>query len=140
MHDIGNAWDILLSLLDDAQSENGQIHADDASTNGFTLALTGTAGSVAGVALGEKEADTSWVHNTLLHWETLLVVASGDAEDVALELITNAVTWNFGTHSIHLLGSLQMSTYSGVVPLIHENTELSLILNVDELLAAIGRL
>jgi hypothetical protein len=29
----------------------------------------------------------------------LLVVASGDLEDVALELVSNTVTWNFGTHT-----------------------------------------
>jgi hypothetical protein len=32
----------------------------------------------------------------------LLVVSTGDSEDVALELITNAVTWNLGAHSWEL--------------------------------------
>jgi hypothetical protein len=30
----------------------------------------------------------------------LLVVATGDSEDVALELIANAVTWNLCAHSV----------------------------------------
>jgi len=122
VNDICDAWDICISLLDDGESENGKIHSNDAATDGFTLALTGTTWSVAGVAVGEEKSNTGWVHDSLLHWETLLVVATGDLEDVTLELITNAVTWNLCTHS-----------------LVHEYSQLSLILNLDQLLAAIGR-
>jgi hypothetical protein len=35
---------------------------DDAATNGLALAFTGTTGSVAGVAVGEEELDTSGEH------------------------------------------------------------------------------
>jgi hypothetical protein len=121
--DISDAWDLVFTLLDDGEGEDGQVHGDDASTDGFTLALTSAAGTVAGVAVGEEKADTGWVHDSLLHWETLLVVASGDLEDVSLELISNAVTWDLSAHS-----------------LVHEDTELALIFDFDELLAAIGRL
>jgi hypothetical protein len=120
--DVGETGDLVITLLDDGESEDGEIHADDAATDGLSLALTGAAGAVAGVAVGEEEADTGRVQDTLLHGETLLVVASGDAEDVALELIANGVTGNLSTHA-----------------LLHEDTELALILNLDELLAAIGR-
>jgi hypothetical protein len=74
------------------------------------------------VTVGEKKADTGWVHDTLLHWETLLVVATSDTEDVALELVADAVTRNFLTHAT-----------------VHEDAELSLIFNLDQLLRAIGR-
>lgn len=87
MDDIGEAGDILLALLDDGQSEDGQVHADDAATDGLALALAGAAGSVAGVAVGEQETDTGRLHDTLLHRETLLVVASGDSKDVSLPLV-----------------------------------------------------
>ena len=123
MDDISDAWDLVVTLLDDGESEDGQVHGDDASTDGLALALTGTAGTVTGVTVGEEKADTGWVHDSLLHWETLLVVASGDLEDVSLELVSNAVTWDLGAHS-----------------LVHEDTELTLIFDFDKLLTAIGRL
>lgn len=96
---VGDAGDLVVALLDDAESQDGQIHGDDAAANGFTLALTGAARTVAGVAVGEQETDTGWVHHALLHRETLLVVAAGDAEDVALELIADAVAWDLSAHS-----------------------------------------
>lgn len=39
------------------------------------------------------------MQDALLHWETLLVVTSGDTEDVALEFVSKTVTWNFGRHT-----------------------------------------
>jgi len=120
--DIGDTGDITIALLDDGKSKDGQIHRDDAATDGFTLALTSSAGSVAGVTIAQEETDTSWVHNSLLHWETLLVVAAGDLEDVALEFVANAVTWDLCAHS-----------------LIHKYTQFSLIFDLNQLLAAIGR-
>lgn len=120
--DVGEAGDVSITLLDNAEGEDREIHADDAATDRLSLALTGASGSVARVALGEEEADTGRVHDTLLHGETLLVVSSSDAEDVPLELIADGVTRNLSAHA-----------------LLHEDTELALILNIDELLAAIGR-
>jgi hypothetical protein len=60
------------------------------------------------------------VHDTLLHRETLLVVASGDLEDVALELVADAVARDFVTHAA-----------------VHEDAELALIFDLDQLLGAI---
>ena len=48
------------------------------TTDGLALALTSAAGAVAGVAVGEEQAHTGRVHDTLLHGEALLVVAAGD--------------------------------------------------------------
>lgn len=122
MDGVGNAGDVGIALLDNGQSEDGQVHGDDAATDRLPLALSGTAGTVARVAVGKEEADTGWVHNTLLHRETLLVVAAGDLEDVALELIANAVAGHLVTHAA-----------------VHEDAQLLLIFNVDEFLRAIGR-
>jgi len=119
---IGDTWDIAVALLDDAQGKDRQIHRDDATTDRLALALTGAAGAVTRVTLGEQKANTGWVHDSLLHWETLLVVAAGDLEDVALELVADAVSCYLLTHS-----------------LVHKYTQLALVLNLDELLAAIGR-
>ena len=138
--DIGETWDIGVALLDNAKGEDGEIHGDDAATDGFTLALTSAAGPVAGVAFAEEETDAGWVHDSLLHWETLLVVASGDLEDVTLELVANAVTWNLCTHSAKLSGSTLESSEDQNQPLVHEYSQLFLIFNLNKLLAAIGRL
>lgn len=148
MDDIGETGDIGVALLDDGEGQNREIHSDDAATDRLALALTGTAGSVAGVAIGEQETDTGWMHNTLLHGEALLVVAAGDLEDVALEFITNGVAWNLGTHSIipqsasFILKCRYRRRRSRwcFVPLLHEHSQLSLILDLNQLLAAIGRL
>lgn len=51
--DVGKAGDLAFTLLDDGESKDGEVHADDAATDGLSLALAGAAGSVAGVAFGE---------------------------------------------------------------------------------------
>ena len=51
------------------------------------------------MAVGEEEAHSCWVHDALLHGETLLVVAAGDFEDVAFEFVADAVAWDFGSHA-----------------------------------------
>ena len=96
--DVGQAGNVGLALLDDGEGENGEVHADDATTDGLAATLTAAAGSVAGVAVGEEESDTGRVHDTLLHGETLLVVAAGDLEDITLELIAEVVTGDFLAH------------------------------------------
>lgn len=47
------------------------------------------------MAVGEKELDTIQQEHTLLRGEALLVVAAGDAEDVALPFIAQQVTGHF---------------------------------------------
>ncbi len=89
---VGEAGDLVLALLDDHEGEDGDIGTDDAATNGLALALARAAGAVAGVAIREKETDTVGEKDTLLHRETLLVVAASDAEDVALPLIAERVS------------------------------------------------
>lgn len=120
MDNVGNAGDVSIALLDDAESEDREVHADNAATDTLPLALSVAAGAVAGVAIGEKEAHTGWVHNTLLHREALLVVAAGDSEDVALELVADAVTGDLVAHTA-----------------VHEDAELALVFNLDQLLSAI---
>lgn len=54
MDDVGQAGDVVVALLDDGEGEDGQVHADDAAADRLSLALTGAAGAVAGVAFGEE--------------------------------------------------------------------------------------
>jgi hypothetical protein len=117
---VGDAGDVFVTLLDDAESKDREIHGDDAATDTLPLALSGATGAVAGVALSEKKRHTGRVHNTLLHRETLLVVATGNPEDVALELVADAVTGDLVAHTA-----------------VHEDAELALIVNLDQLLCAI---
>lgn len=122
VYGIREAWNVCVTLLDNRQGEDRQVHGDDAPANRLSLALSSAAWAVAAVAIGEEEADTGWMHDTLLHWEALLVVAAGDSEDVALEFLANTVTWDFLTHAA-----------------VHEDTELALIFDFDQLLRAVGR-
>jgi hypothetical protein len=119
---VGKTGNVVVALLDDAQSKDREVHADDASTDRLPLALAGATGAVAGVAVTEEETNTGWVHNTLLHRETLLVVAAGDPEDVALELVADRVSRNLLSHAT-----------------IHEDAKLALIFDLDQLLGAIVR-
>lgn len=120
MDNVGDAGDVGVALLDDAESQDGEVRADNAAADTLPLALTSTTGTVAGVALAEEEAHTGRMHNTLLHREALIVVAAGDAEDVALELVANAVAQNLLTHAT-----------------VHEDVQLAVVLDLDQLLRAI---
>lgn len=55
---VGQTGDVALALLDDGEGKNGKIVGDDGAANRLSLALTGSARSVAGVAIGEEEFDT----------------------------------------------------------------------------------
>jgi len=94
------------------------------------------------VAVGEEEAHSSWVHDALLHGETLLVVAASDFEDVAFEFFTDAVAWDFGSHTpmkpININASYWRFDRWEIGILVHENTKTSLIIDLDKLLTAIG--
>lgn len=89
------AGDLALALLDNDKGKDGDVGADDATAHGFALALTSAAGSVARMAVSEQEADTVGDKDTLLHRETLLIVAAGDTEDVALPLVAEQVSGDF---------------------------------------------
>jgi len=119
---VGETGDVTLALLDDRQGQHGEILTDNAATDGLALAFPGSSRSVAGVAVGEEELDTGREHNTLLHGKALLVIATGDAEDVALPFIPETVTWHFVAHA-----------------LLHEDAQLALIIDLEELLRPIGR-
>jgi len=76
-----------LTLLHNDQTQHGDIRADDATPDGFALALTRAAGPIAGVAVGEKELDSVGEEDTLFHGESLLVVTACDTEDVSFPFV-----------------------------------------------------
>ena len=67
---VGQTGDLLLTLLDDDDGEDGNVGVDDASTNGLALALAVTTGTVTRVAVREEKTDTVRQEDTLLHRET----------------------------------------------------------------------
>lgn len=69
----------------------------------------------------EQQPDTSGVHDSLFHGETLLVVATGDFEDVASEFGSYAVAGNFSAHAA-----------------VDEDAEFAFIFDLDEFLGPIG--
>jgi len=95
---IGETWDLLFTLLDDDDGENGDIGVDDATTDGLALTFTGSTSSVARVTVSQEETGSLGEENTLLHWETLLVVTTGDAENVTLPLGTQGLSGNVVSH------------------------------------------
>ena len=84
---VSETGDVTLTLSQDGQAADGDVGADDAASDGLTLA-----GTVATLTEGlhaflEQQTNTSVGHDTLHHGETLLVVTTGDAEEIALFVI-----------------------------------------------------
>jgi len=80
---VSESLDFAISLLDDDQVEDGQVVVNDATTHGLSLSFSGSARSVALLALLQEKLHTADSTNTLFHGESLFVVSSGDSEDVS---------------------------------------------------------
>lgn len=94
-HSVCESWDLAFALLDDDKGKNSNIGANDASTDRLAFAFTSPADSVAGVSVGKKKANTMGDKDTLLHGESLLVVATSDAENISFPFIPKRVARNF---------------------------------------------
>merc|ERR1719219_197930 len=86
------------------------------------LKIIPVSGTVARVSLGQEKSDSLICEHSLLHWETLLVVSTGDAQLIALELISKGVTIDLLAH-----------------PLLVEGAHFQFIVDFDQFLAASGR-
>lgn len=80
-----------LTLFHYDQVQNTQVGINDATTNRFAFSLSSSSGAVAGVALAEQKADTSMSQDTLLHGEALFVIATTDADNIALRKHRNTL-------------------------------------------------
>lgn len=69
----------------------------------------------------QQQPHAGGVHDTLLHGETLFIVATGDLEDVAGELRAERVGGDFLAHAA-----------------VHEDAQFAVILDFDEFLGAVG--
>lgn len=115
---VGEPRDIIVALFDDNDREDGNVRADDATTDRFALPLAFAAGTVARVIVGQEKSDTDREEDTLHHRETLLVVTTSDTEDVTLPFVSKDVC-------LDLLRDL----------LVEEDTESLLIIDVNGLLS-----
>lgn len=120
-HLIRESRHLILPLLHHTQRQHRQIHRRNAPPHTLPLSLPGPPGPVAAVSRTQQQADSSRMHNALLHGETLLVVAAGDLEDVAFEFGADAVAFDFLAHA-----------------LVHEAAEFAVVFDIDELLGAVG--
>ena len=93
--DIRQPGNIIITLLDNNHRQNGNVRANDASADRLALALASPSNTIAGMAVRKEKADTEWDQDTLFHRETLFVVATGNAEDVTLPLVTDWVGGDF---------------------------------------------
>jgi len=119
---VGDTVNLLLTLLDNTEEDSSQIRADNAATDGFTLAVTVTTGLETRTAGFEENAGTVVEQDALLHLETLFVVTTGDSENVTL----------VGIIVHHFAGDLLSDT--SVV----EGTDELFIINFNFLLSASG--
>lgn len=97
---VGEAGDVSVTLLDDGELHDGEVMTGDGTAHGLALAGTLAALTEGLHALLEEQADAVGGEDTLHHGETLLVVATGDAENVALEGIAQKGAVHLGTHAL----------------------------------------
>ena len=97
---IRQTGNLLLTLLDDNAVQGLNIRADNTATDTLPAALTVAAHTIARVTLAEKQAHTRGQEDTLLHGETLLIVTTTNAEDVALPLVTKRVDFDILGHAL----------------------------------------
>jgi hypothetical protein len=104
--DVGDTFDVLLALLDNSKEDSGNVGADNAATYGLALAVTVTTGNIARTAVLEEDACAGIDKDALLHLEALLVVTTGNTEDVALvSIVVHHFTSDFLSHSPVVEGS-----------------------------------
>jgi hypothetical protein len=118
---IGKTGDWVLSHLSNNKIENRDILSYNASTNRLALTLSGTTLTVTLVSLLHEKTYTSVGKNTLTHRESLLVVSSGDTEDVSSILLSEG-------------GSVYLLSHTLLVKIL----KLCLIINFYNLLKASG--
>lgn len=97
--DIGQTFKILVTLLDDGEGQNSDVLSNDAPSDRLLLLLSGSSGSVALLSLSHEDSHSALEEDSLSHGETLFIVSSGDLNLVSLELITELVGLDNGTHS-----------------------------------------
>lgn len=104
--DVSDTIELLLTLLDNTQEDSSQVRVDNATAYRLSLAVTVTLGVETSSVFLEKDACAVVDQDTLLHLETLLVVATSDSENVALVgLIVHQLAGDLATHTFVVEGT-----------------------------------
>lgn len=118
----GQTLDVLVTGLQNNERNDSHVGAQDGTVDRLPLTLTVTTGTVDLVVGSEEQTHTAGDHDTGHASETLLVVTTGDLQDVALgetELLTRDLLANAGVPKV-----------AGKV----------LVIEVDKLLRAVRRI
>merc|ERR1711966_538225 len=83
---IRESFDFTFSLDENLEGDDGKVGTADASSDGLSLPLSGSSGSVEGDSSSHEDSDSTVDQDSLLHGESLLVISSSDSESVSLEL------------------------------------------------------
>lgn len=67
---VGQTGDLVVSLLDDDDREDGNVRVDDATSDRLPLSLAVSSGSVTRVTVSKEESDSVGEEDSLLHGET----------------------------------------------------------------------
>lgn len=73
---------------------------NDATSNGFSLSLTGSLAGVTGSAFLHEKSNSVSAEDTLFHGETLFVFTTGDPENVTLEFVSEWIGGNLVRDSL----------------------------------------
>ena len=97
---IGKPGDLLLALLGNDAGEHADVRTNNAASNRSSLSLTFSGCSIALGSRGEEESDPTIGEDTLLHGKTIVVIATGDLENISFELFSKIIGFNFLSHSL----------------------------------------
>jgi hypothetical protein len=125
---LSRTFDGLLAVLDDGESDDTEVLANDAATDALALALALSSGTIALVSLLHQDADAAGLHYALAHREAFLIVASSYLEDVACELLAEKFAGELVAHAL-----VEQSTTMDEVT----NLLLVLVVDGDGLLSAV---
>jgi len=92
---VSNTGDFIITFSDDNGRDNGQIVVNNATSNSFSLSLTGSFAGITGLAFLHEKSDSVSAEDTLFHGETLFILTSGDSKDVAFEFFAEWVSGDF---------------------------------------------
>lgn len=67
---VGQTGDLVVSLLDDDDREDGNVRVDDATSDRLPLSLAVSSGSVTRVTVSKEESDSVGEEDSLFHGET----------------------------------------------------------------------
>ena len=96
---VSESGEFFITLLDDGEGEHSNIGADDAASDGSSLSFSFSLSAISFCSGFEEESDSVSREDSLLHGETVLVEAAVDSEDIALELLSKSIGFNFLAHT-----------------------------------------